>query len=86
MGWVNVEGHRQTKLFFPEINVNKARKLYKASKSLYSQAIRWITGFNGLAYQNNKINPQDNISPLCQICDELEDETSSHFIANCPAL
>ena len=37
-GWVNVDGHIQTKLFFPEVNVNKARKLYKATKSLYSQA------------------------------------------------
>ena len=85
-GWVNVEGHRQTKLFFPEVNTIKAAKLYKAPKALYSQAIRWITGFNGLAYQNNKINPGEFPSPLCQLCEEWHDETSQHLIAACPAL
>ena len=85
-GWVNVEGHRQTKLFFPEVNTIKAAKLYKAPKALYSQAIRWITGFNGLAYQNNKINPGEFPSPQCQLCEEWYDETSQHLIAACPAL
>ena len=25
-GWVNCEGHRQTKVFFPELNPNKNRR------------------------------------------------------------
>ena len=83
---MNLEGHRQTKLFFPEINISKAERLYRAPKALYSQAIRSITGFNGLAYQNNKINLQEFTSPLCQLCEEWADETSQHLISNCPAL
>ena len=85
-GWANVEGHRQTKLFFPEINVAKANKLYKCSKARYSQAVRWITGFNGLAYQNNKINPNEFPNPNCQLCEQLTEETSAHLIMDCPAL
>ena len=86
LGWIHVEGHRQTKLFFPSIDVAKAAKLYKSKKSLFSQAIRWITGFNGLAYQNHKINPVDFPSPLCQLCEEWVEETSSHLISECPSL
>ena len=85
-GWLHVEGHRQTKLFFPTINKNKSERLYKASKSIYSQAIRWITGFNGLAYQNHKINPVDFPSPLCQLCEGWVEETSPHLISECPSL
>ena len=86
LGWIHTEGHRQTKLFFPSINKAKADKLYKSKKAIYSQAIRWITGFNGLAYQNHKINPVDFPSPLCQLCEEWVEETSSHLISECPAL
>ena len=84
--WVHTEGHRQTKLFFPTVDKNKTEKLYKASNSIYSQAIRWITGFNGLAYQNNKMYPQEYPSPLCQLCEGLIEETSSHLISECPSL
>ena len=86
LGWINQEGHRQTKLFFPEVNLNKAKLLYKYSKSKFSQAVRWITGFNGLAYQNNKINPNEFPNPNCQLCEQLIDETSAHLIAQCPIL
>ena len=85
-GWIHTEGHRQTKLFFPTVDKRKAAKLYKSSKSLYSQAIRWITGFNGLAYQNHKINPTEFPSPLCQLCGGWTEETSSHLITECPSL
>ena len=85
-GWIHQEGHRQTKLFFPEIDTRKALSLYKYTKSKYSQAIRWITGFNGLAYQNNKINPWDFPNPNCQLCGQMIEETSSHLIAECPSL
>ena len=85
-GWLHVEGHRQTKLFFPTINKSKTDRLYKTSKAIYSQAVRWITGFNGLAYQNHKINPVEFPSPLCQLCEGWVEETSSHLISECPAL
>ena len=61
-------------------------RLYHTSKAPYSQAVRWITGFNGLAYQNNKINPIDFPSPNRQLCDQLIKETSSHLIGSCPSL
>ena len=81
-----MEGHRQTKLFFPIVDCNKAGKLYNTSKATYSQAIRWITGFNGLAYQNNKMYPHEFPSPHCQLCEGMEDETSAHLITECPSL
>ena len=86
LGWIHLEGHRQTKLFFPEVNCNKAKQLYKYSKAKYSQAIRWITGFNGLAYQNNEIDPIQFPNPNCQLCEQLIEETSAHLINECPAL
>ena len=39
-GWIHTEGHRQTKLFFPEVDTHKAEQLYKVSKSTYSQVVR----------------------------------------------
>lgn len=78
--WALTEGHRQTMHFFPEVDCAKAMKLFKIPKSRFSQAIRWITGFNGLAYQNNKISPQDFPSPNCQLCNTCVNETSVHLI------
>ena len=49
-------------------------------------AVRWITGFNGLAYQNNKINPYEFPSPNCRLCEQIIEETSQHLICECPAL
>ena len=80
--WVNCEGHRQTKLFFPKVNKAKAIALYNNSKSVYSQLVRWITGFNGLSYHNNKINPAEYPDPTCHICEEGVDETSAHLMAS----
>ena len=60
--------------------------LYSYSKARYSQAIRWITGFNGLAYQSHKIIPNEFPSSNCQLCGLLVDETSSHLISTCPSL
>ena len=85
-GWVNCDGHRQTKLFFPVVDKRRIEHLYNISKSIYSQAVRWITGFNGLAYHNNKVDPSETPEPYCRLCETGALETSAHLITNCPVL
>ena len=82
--WMNVEGHRQTKMFFPYPDKKRALQLYSTNKGTFSQAVRWITGHNGLRYHNHKINPGQFDDPTCGSCGLLVDETSHHVLSECP--
>ena len=82
--WVNTEGHRQTKMFFPYPDKKRALQLYNTNKGTFSQAVRWITGHNGLRYHNNKINPGQFDDPTCGSCGLLVEETSYHILSECP--
>ena len=63
----------------------KPRRLYNRERDSYCRAIRFITGQNGLNYYNNKIDPHNFPSTLCQLCEE-EEETTDHLILDCPVL
>ena len=82
--WMNVEGHRQTKMFFPYPDKKRALQLYNTNKGTFSQAVRWITGHNGLRYHNHKINPGQFDDPTCGSCGLLVDETAQHVLSECP--
>jgi hypothetical protein len=81
--WANYPHCRQTKLFFPEINLCKSKRVYQTDSVTYSMTVRWITGHNGLLYHNNKISPQVFPQADCRMCGE-EDETAAHIIGECP--
>ena len=44
------------------------------------------SGFNGLAYHNNKVDPSETPEPYCRLCETGAVETSAHLITNCPVL
>jgi ribonuclease HI len=83
--WVNLEGHRQSKEFFRTPRSKQVKSLYKLNKAIFSMAVRWITGFNGLAYQNHKMYPNEFESPVCEMCELMEEQTSRHIISDCPS-
>ena len=74
---------RQTKIFFPTPDRRKAKGLLKASRELYSRAVRWITGHNFLRRHNN-ITDYVDTSKICRYCKSHE-ETSGHIITECEA-
>ena len=87
--WWDYPRCRQTKMFFPQVDLPRAKLLYRTDKCTYSAAIRWITGHNGLMYQNNKIDPMFYNNPQCRMCDDGEvgnqnDETTLHVMTECP--
>jgi ribonuclease HI len=80
--WENETHFRQTKLWFPEIDLNISKRLLKSDRFLYCQLIQIITGHNYLNY--HQYNCKKVESPICRKCDE-EIESSWHIITECPA-
>ena len=80
--WQNATTGNRTKQFFPKIDLAKSKRLYNTTKDIFSMAVRFITGQNGLNYYNNKINPTEFESSLCKLCEE-EDETAEHILTEC---
>ena len=78
--WQKAKEYRQTKIWFPVVDPHKAAKLLDQPRDVYSRLVRWITGHNFLKRHSALLNP-DTLS-TCRFC-ELEEETSSHIIAEC---
>lgn len=79
--WQREKYCRQTKLWFPEIDLNVSKKLFKSDRFLYCQLIQIITGHNYLNY--HQYNCKKVNSPTCRRCEE-DDETSWHIMTDCP--
>ena len=82
--WQNLDQCRQTKIFFREPNVRYSRMLINLCRKDFSQVVRWITGFAFLQ-RHNFITHTYSTNPTCRLC-EIDDETSSHIITECPTL
>jgi ribonuclease HI len=79
--WIQLDTCRQTKIFLPELNITKSKKLIRYPRETFSLMTRFITGHNFLKSHESKMNNQ--IDPKCRCCQEKY-ETSSHIILNCP--
>ena len=44
--WHKAKEYRQTKIWFPDLDPNKAKKLLEQPREVYSRLVRWITGHN----------------------------------------
>ena len=77
--------YRQTKLFFPEVNRSQSKRLLRLGKVDFSRCVRYITGFNWLRRCRRIIEPEDTPTDECRLC-EMEEESSYHIVAVCPAL
>ena len=81
--WKEGTDARQTRIFFPEINLSKSTKLVKMDRETLGKLIRAISGHDfrkrheglvkGIAVSN------------CRFCDN-EEESSHHIINRCPRL
>ena len=81
--WKALETCRQTKLFFPIVNIPRSKKLLRLSRQDLGLLIQVATGHGYNNYHHGKINP--GVDPTCRLCLE-EDETVHHIVADCPAL
>ena len=70
-----------TKIFYPQPDSNKAKKILKLNRGQLKKLIELVTGQNNLNYMNNKVvyGSED----LCRFCEE-EEETFDHKINECP--
>ena len=75
-----------TKLFFPDLNLSKSRKLLFGGNSRkgYSIILQMITNFNHLAYHETNIGHMHDWT--CRYCrDPDSKESTYHLISQCDA-
>ena len=82
--WSKYKKCRQTKIWFPEPDINKSKKSIKYNRATFSTMVRWVTGHNFLKRHNAIVEPEPH-DPNCRYCG-LEPETSSHIITECEVL
>ena len=82
--WTSHKECRQTKIWFPNPDQNKFKKLIKLNRETFSTMVRWVTGHNFLKRHNAIIEPEPH-DPNCRYFG-LEPETSSHLITQCEVL
>jgi ribonuclease HI len=83
--WTTSPHYRQTKIFFPEVDIAKSNHLLRLNREHFGRAIRWLTGHCFLNRHNNLLYPLETSDPLCRLCN-MDKETSSHIICLCEAL
>ena len=82
--WSNYKEARQTKIFFPEVNVKMSLALLKKKRKELGILIQFFSGHNNLKYHKNLQEGTDN-PESCRLCWEGE-ESSFHVIGECPAM
>ena len=79
--WSKGKDARQTKIYFPKIDLSKSAKIRKMNRTQIGQMIRAITGHDFRKRHEGLVRgiPVSN----CRFC-QTEEETSSHIINSCP--
>ena len=81
--WVLYPDARQSKLYYPKVDKNKAKRTILWNKMQLGRLIRAVTGHNNLLY--HLFNMDNHISAICRFCLE-ENEEFNHLANDCPAL
>lgn len=81
--WLETEQCRQTKIWFPRVNLAKSKELVLQTRSTYSRLVRFLTGHCFLRAQNFKLGI--SYSPLCRVCGN-DNETPVDLISDCDPL
>lgn len=81
--WDRYTEARQTKLFYPKIDKNKAKRVIQWNKLQIGRLIRSVTGHNNLLY--HLYNMENHVSPACRFCLD-EREEFNHLAFDCPIL
>jgi ribonuclease HI len=82
MEWKSSRPCRQTKLWFPNIDRKKAMQITQLKRPQHSVVTQLITGHSYLNRHQSLMTP--GMSPNCQYCQEDEEQTAFHVIAECP--
>jgi len=81
--WSERDDCRQTKHWFPTVNKKASQSVLFSDRTLYSSLVQLMTGHNFLKRHSALVDKSSDNE--CRLC--MEDEESSlHFIAECPAL
>ncbi len=83
--WLQNTACRQTKLWFPEVNLALSRKVITLDRETLGRFIRWITSHNFLRRHQNLLDPENSPTKICRLCHQ-EPETAEHIIADCVVL
>ena len=73
---------RQTKVWFPEPNPRKSRRILALGRATFSIIVRWLTGHAFLRMQNHRAGMSD--TPTCRACGATE-ERADHVLLSCDA-
>ena len=81
--WTKGKDARQTRIYFPKIDLSKSAKIRKMNRNQIGQMIRALTGHDFRKRHEGLVRgiPVSN----CRFC-HTEEETSSHIINSCPRL
>ena len=78
--WINNEKYRQTKMFFPEVDINKSNQLLNLDRKKLKLMVALITGHCILRKHLSIMGLSDE--PTCPKCGQ-EDDTPLHFFSTC---
>jgi len=81
--WKKYPEARQTKIWFPQTDKHKSKKLLQLNRTLLGKTVQFLTGHNNL--MRHRHLKDNSIDPTCRMC-QMKDETSFHVIAECEAL
>ena len=81
--WEQGKDARQTRIFFPTINLSKSKKIRKMNRKNVSNMVRAITGHDFRRRHQTLMEGEGN--NMCRLCGE-EEESSSHLVDRCPRL
>ena len=81
--WVKGKDARQTRIFFPTVNLSKSNKIRKMNRTNISNMVRAITGHD-FRRRHQALMEGGGIT-TCRLCNEGE-ESSSLLVDSCPRL
>ena len=81
--WKDGKDARQTRIFFPQINLSKSKKIREMNRINIGNVIRAITGHDFRKRHEGLVRGVE--ASNCRFCHENE-ETSAHIINDCPRL
>jgi ribonuclease HI len=83
--WNNLDTCRQTKIFFPHVDLTKSKKIIKEDKSTVSTLVQVLTGHNFLNRHEGLIDRETQ--KTCTFCGyDDQEETASHLVTDCEVL
>ena len=83
--WLAVEGHRQSKLFWPRLDKSRSHKLMLQNRTQWGRLIQFQTGHAHLNRHDFICYGAEDESydPMCDFCDYNYLQTPAHLLSEC---